>query len=117
MPRTRLLLAAVPPLLADIVRDALAEEPGVEVVGSAAGDLFDAVAASGAHVVLAENGGGGLSDLHLRLMYRYPRLKLLTVSPDGRRVALWRLVPERRVLSDPTPRGLAEAVRRAAEEG
>lgn len=116
MPRTRLLIAAVPPLLGDIVRDALEGEPGVEVVGrnTEPAELDASVNACRADVVLAEERGPALPDPYLDLMYLHPRLRLLTVSPDGRRASLWRLAPERRVLADVSPRGLAEALRATA---
>jgi hypothetical protein len=115
VPRTRLLIAAVPPLLGDIVRDALADEPGVEVVGTADDeDLSRSVDACAADVVLAEENGAALPDPYLRLMYRHPRLRILTVSPDGRQASLWRLAPERRALADVSPRGLADALRATA---
>jgi len=114
VPRTRLLIAPVPPLLGDIVRDALAGEPDLEVVGrSGEDDLEDRVDACAADVVLAEETGPRLADPYLRLMYLHPRLRLLTVSPDGRRASLWRLAPERRVLADVSPRGLVGALRAA----
>jgi hypothetical protein len=113
-----LILAAVPPLLADVVSDALAAENGVEVARCPADPdgLSRAVDRTGAGVVLAEGGGDGLSDPMLELMYRHPRLKLLLLSPDGRAAALWRLAPERRALAEPTPRALADAVRAATRE-
>jgi DNA-binding NarL/FixJ family response regulator len=116
VPGTRLLLAAVPPLLADIVRDALAGEPGVDTVAEAPEDprqLAETIVRTRADVVLAESHGAGLPDHLLELMYRHPRLKLLLLSPDGRLAALWRLAPERRELAETSPRALAEAVRAA----
>jgi hypothetical protein len=115
VPRTRLLIAAVPPLLGDIVRDALADEPGVEVVGKTGDDdLSRSVDACAADVVLAEENGAALPDPYLRLMYLHPRLRILTVSPDGRHASLWHLAPERRALADVSPRGLAAALRATA---
>ncbi len=115
VPHTRLLLASFPPILRDIVTDALADAGEVEVVDGGAGeDLDRSVAASRADVVLVEDGSAELADPYLSLMYRHPRLKLLTVSPDGRRAALYRLVPERRLLAEVSPGGLAAAIRAAA---
>lgn len=116
MPAKRLLLAAVPPLLAAIVRESLAGEPEVEVAdapGDPAG-LSERIAATGARVVLAEASGAGLSDSLLELMYRHPRIRLLLVSPDGRAAAVYHLAPERRTLAATGPRALADAVRAAA---
>jgi hypothetical protein len=113
VPRTRLLLAAVPPLLADIVRDALAAEPGVEVMPAGPADLdllAERLDRTPADVVLAESAGAALTDGHTELMYRHPRLTLLLVAPDGGTAATYRLTPERRVLEGPTPRGLVQAV-------
>ncbi|MFL5383913.1 MAG: hypothetical protein ACJ8GN_15435 [Longimicrobiaceae bacterium] len=112
---TRLLLARVPPLLADIVRDALAGEAEVERVDPAGGldRLSERVARTGAQVLLAEGGEAPIPNDLLELMYRHPRLKLLLLSADGRTAALWRLVPDRHALAAATPRALAEAVRAA----
>jgi hypothetical protein len=118
VPHTRLLLASFPPILRDILTDVLAEESGMEVVQGGAGeDLDRSVARSGADVVLVEEGSADLPDPYLRLMYRHPHLRLLTVSPDGRQAALYRLVPERRLLAEVTPGGLAAAIRAAARPG
>ena len=115
MPRTRLLIAAIPPLLGDIVRDAVADEADVEVVGRSADDgLLAAVDDTAPDVVLTEDRGPHLPDLYLRLMLSHPYLQLLTVSADGRNAALWRLAPERRALADVSPRGLAGALHDAA---
>jgi hypothetical protein len=115
VPQTRLLIAALPPLLGDIVRDAVAGAGDVEVVGRSADDgLFAAVDATGPHVVVAEDRGPALPDLYLRLMLSHPFLQLLTVSADGRHAALWRMAPERRVLADVSPGGLAGALHDAA---
>jgi hypothetical protein len=113
VPRTRLLLAAVAPLLADIVRDALAAEPGVEVMPAGPADLdllAERLARTPAEVVLAESRDAALTEGHLELMYRHPRLTLLLVAHDGATAATYRLAPERRVLSRPTPGGVVEAV-------
>jgi hypothetical protein len=120
VPRTRLLLAAVPPLLADIVRDALAAEPEVEVMPAQAfapGELDRRLETTGADVLMAESDGAGLTDRYLELMYRHPRLTLLLVSPDGAAAAVCRLVPERQVLVRPSPGGVAEAVLAAVRRG
>jgi hypothetical protein len=89
----------------------------VEVVGTApadAGALDLAVGARRADVVLAEARGPGLPAGYLELMYRHPRLGLVLVAPDGRGASLYRMVPERRLLADVSPRTLAEALRDAA---
>ena len=105
-------------MLRDVIGDALAEESEVEVVAAADGEGLDAsVARLRADVVLVESGGAEIPDPYLRLMYRHPYLKLLTLSPDGRRAALYRLVPERRAVARVTPGGLAEAIRAAAHLG
>jgi DNA-binding NarL/FixJ family response regulator len=112
-----LILAAVPPLLADVVRDALAAERGMEVARAPAdpGELSRRIDETGARLVLAEARGAGLPDTLLELMYRHPRVKLLLLSDDGRAAALYRLAPERRPLAEATPRALAEAVRAATQ--
>lgn len=114
VPRTRLLIADLPPLLGDIVRDALAGEGEVDVVGRGGESLDAAVDATAPDVVLAQDHGPQLPDPYLRLMLTHPTLQLLTVSADGRHAALWRLAPERRPLADVSPRGLAGALRDAA---
>lgn len=113
----RVLLAGLPPLLGAIVRDALAGEPGVEVVEGDGGDLERIVADTRAHLLVTGAAGPRLPEPCLRLMYRHPRLALLTLTPDGRRATLWRLRPSGRVLAEPGPRELARAVRRALRGG
>jgi DNA-binding NarL/FixJ family response regulator len=113
VPAARVFLAELPPLLAGIVRSTLAATPGLEVVGEGGAD---AAAAAGSDVVLAEAPGAGLTDSLHRLLYRHSRMKVLTISPDGRRAALWRLVPDRRALAEVSPGSLVEALRAAAAE-
>lgn len=111
MPAARLYLAELPPLLADIVRGAVASAAGIEVVGE--GRTSDAGSCD-ADVVLAEAAGAALPAPLDHLLFRNPRMRLLTLSPDGRTAALWRLVPERRALEEASPRSLVEALRAAA---
>jgi DNA-binding NarL/FixJ family response regulator len=115
---TRLLIASMPPLLADVVRAVLAGEAGVEVVGELEGvhgddaaDLAVTVAARGADVVVTGADGAALSEPFRRLMYRCPGVPVLSLSPDGRTAAVWRLVPEGRMLAEVSGTGLADALR------
>lgn len=114
--RIRVLIASLPPLLADIVRDALADDEEVDVLGGDEG-LERAVEERRPHVLISAEPGARLTEPLLALMYRHPMLRVLLITAEGRSAALYRLVPERRVLADPTPRSLAEAVRAAGREG
>jgi hypothetical protein len=113
VPHTRVYLAAVPPLLATIVRDSIARHAEVEVVGE--GEV-GGLAPRAADVVVTVATGGELHDPYLRLMYRDAGLKVLTLSLDGRVAALWRMVPDRRELAEVSPASLAEAIVAARRE-
>lgn len=118
MPHTRILLASLPPLLRDILGDALAGTAEVELVASGEGEpLEQSVDRLGADVVLVEAEREDVLDPYLSLMYRHPHLKLLALSSDGRRAAMYRLVPDRRVLAEVTPGGIAAAIRAAVDAG
>ena len=87
MARTRVVLAALPAMLADIVRGTLARHPDLEIVGDV-GDraallpLIQATAATVALVGLeAEESPEGC----LALLRACPALLVLAIDPDGRR--------------------------------
>lgn len=112
MPPIRVVFAALPPMLRDLLRDALAEWTDARIVGES--DRPEEVAEAvgrGAELLVAEERPTGIPCTYLRLMHRDPRLRLVTVTPDGRRAALYRL--EARVLGDLPPRELVEAMRRS----
>lgn len=102
-------------MLRDVIADALSEVDEVEVLAGEEGEsLEQSVDRLRARVVLVESRGAELTEPYLRLMYRHPRLKLLALSSDGRRAALYRLAPRRRFIGKVSPRGLAEAIRATA---
>jgi DNA-binding NarL/FixJ family response regulator len=117
VPPARVLLASLPPLLADVVRAVLADDGDVEVVGEIGtgkddgARLADAVAGSRADVVITGADGAALSEPFRSLMYRFPLVHVLSMSPDGRAAAVWRLVPEGRRLEEVSALGLADALR------
>lgn len=112
MERIRVLTIATPRLQADLIGDALADEPAVELVGQVGADAAaDAVAATGAQVVVVGlDAGADPPDLVLSLLARHPRLKVLGVTSSGGQAVLYELRPQARSLGEVSPRTLVEAV-------
>lgn len=114
MQRVRILVADLPGMLAEILRAVAEREPGLEVIEDpeAAFDLAGAVERAGVDVVVV---GGNCDDAApaLALLHARPRLRVVTVSGDGRLACHDALVPHRVVLRDVSPRGLLDAIRGA----
>jgi DNA-binding NarL/FixJ family response regulator len=110
--RVRVLLAEMPPMLQDIVADAVTGEPRVQVIGrlrpreslSAALDRVhaDVVIAAARHPDLA---------VAETVWSRWPRVKVLLIADRGRKAVLYVLRPDEVVLTDVSPKALAAAIR------
>jgi DNA-binding NarL/FixJ family response regulator len=118
VPRTRVLMAAMPPILYDIVRELAAEEPDLEVVGHVGpeADLAVAVEACGADVVLSGAACSG-REASERLLRAFPHLRVLTVTADRRAAYLDRLLPHRTEIADMSADDLIDALLGAGEYG
>jgi len=109
----RVVLAHVPPILRDIIRDAVVNAPDVEIVGTIEdpeplGPPLERVQAD---VLIV--GAATPDDVTLarQVWATRPRLRLLTIGPGGRRAMLLELRPNRVILGDISPQGLVAAIR------
>jgi len=98
-------------MLTEILRAVAEHEPGLEVIEDpAAGtDLAVAVARAGADVVVV-GGNCGDPEATQALLYAQPRVRVVTISGDGRLACHDALVPRRIVMHDVSPQGLLEAI-------
>jgi DNA-binding NarL/FixJ family response regulator len=109
---TRVLLACLPGILADIFRQIL-DQPDVEVVG-VVDDPVETLLDTGstqADVVVLGIREAELPGLAGQLLDEYPRINVLAVTPDARRAFLYKLRPELVALGEASPDRLLAAIR------
>ena len=114
MRRVRVLLAGMPRMLADIVSAVVVSQTDFELVGDVAGTTGLARAASEAAADILVLGGRLQRREALRLLCRSPRMKIVTIDPDGHGGVLYELRLDRSVLDDISPIALVAAIRRGA---
>jgi len=109
--RTKILLIDMPQMLRDIVRDVAARDPMLEVVGEVPKqtDLETAARMFDPQVIITANGVAPAQEIGALLESR-PRTRVLTITGDGRRGTLYRLIPEAVALGDLSPESLLEAM-------
>lgn len=113
MRTVRVLLAGMPRMLADIVSAIVASQTDFELVGDAVGTAGLALAASQAAADILIRGGRLQRREALRLLWRSPRMKIVTIDPDGHGGALYELRLDRSVLDEISPIALVAAIRGA----
>jgi DNA-binding NarL/FixJ family response regulator len=101
-------------ILGEIIRETLAAEPDVEVIGELT-DLRHLAATTDfapADAVIAFLGHGSTSARSLRRLLRQRRhARVLIVSEDGRWAALYGEAGDRIPIDDPIPSTLVDAIR------
>ena len=111
----RVVLAHMPPMLRDIIRDAVRNEADLEIVGTIGEQepLLAALAGAEADVLIL--GAGPPDDLTFakQAWLKSPRLKVLTIAQGGRSAVLHALRPNKAVLGDLSAQGLVAAIREA----
>lgn len=87
----RVLLVAIPPMLAELVSQIVAEQPDMEVVGEVTGgvDSLVAVGWSDANVVILALENSEPPGLSSHLLAEYPHIKVLALGRDGQRAFLY----------------------------
>ena len=112
MNEIRLLFASLPTMLSEIVRDAVEAQPDMEILYEAR-TLAELEGArwGRADVIVVAAEQGALPAECTRLMYERPHTRTLSISPDGRLTALWRLLPHGVTMEDVSPEGLVAAIR------
>jgi DNA-binding NarL/FixJ family response regulator len=113
--RIRILLAEMPPLLRDVFRQVITDQPDMEVVGELTGavGLLMAAGQNHADVVILGLRDPELPGIGTHLLSEYPHLKILGVTVDGRQAFLHELLPHRLPLGEASPAGLLDAIRTA----
>lgn len=114
---THVALVDLPALLADVVRDALAGDPDVEVQVLPDGTAPDAILAQRLDVAVVGASDPGHCDCAEPLLRRRPDLGLIAISPDARQAWIHQISVTASQLSEVTGPSLRAAVHRAAERG
>ena len=105
-------------VLRDIVRDALVGKPDIEVIADVAdgGVAAAAEALKPTTVVWGSETPISAEALH-DVLYRHPRLRVLTVERDGRKGHLHELLPHSSALGELSPQRLLAAIRNEQIDG
>jgi DNA-binding NarL/FixJ family response regulator len=111
--RIRVLLAQMAPMLQDIVRDAVTNEPDVEVVGSLAvrEQFLPVLDRLGVDVLVLAAPRADDAEVAERVWEKWPHIKVLMIATGGRSAVLHALRPHRIMLGDVSPQGLVAAIR------
>jgi hypothetical protein len=114
----RVLLAEMPRMLMDIIRDITAAHEDIDVIGELAGhaDLAGTAARTGADVVVVGKTAESRDEDYGEVLRRRPQLRILAISADGRRGFLHELQPRIVPLGELSPGSLVDAIRGGAPE-
>ena len=112
----RVILATMPPLLGDIVRESLSRDAEIEILAEvqSRSDIRAAVERTAAEVVVlgvAADEWTGLSGTLRDLLAQYPRLTIVALASDGRGAYVYQLQPRGVAIRDISPRSLAQTIR------
>jgi DNA-binding NarL/FixJ family response regulator len=109
----RIVLGGMPPLLHDIVMDALAGQPAIEVVRDLGEEDGVARALSEGTVDVVIVGARQPEDsaLAASVLRASPHSKVLVIATSGRTAVMHQLCPVKRALGELSPEGLVEAIR------
>jgi DNA-binding NarL/FixJ family response regulator len=112
--RIRVFLAGMPPLLHDIVRDTLTNQPDMQLVGdlSAGNTVAHALKNGDIDVMIVGARQPDDSAVATGLLQCSARSKVLVVAISGRKAVMYQLRPHKRSLGDVSPQTLLEAIRR-----
>jgi DNA-binding NarL/FixJ family response regulator len=111
----RILLAQLQGMLRDVVLQLLDGQADMTVVDDV-DDPIDTLLAAGrthADVVVLGMEDDELPGVASHLLDEYPHLKVLAITPDGRRAFLYELRPELVALGEASPDLLLQAIRAA----
>jgi hypothetical protein len=113
------VLATLPKMLGEIVKQLVAAQPDLELAGEVEDRdaLSCAVRRTCAHVVVAGVAAGGqralAGDLPYRLLREHPGLRLIALADDGRAAYVYELRLHETAITEISPRALLDAIRNA----
>jgi DNA-binding NarL/FixJ family response regulator len=109
----RLVLATMPPILSEIVRETLAGERDIEILAEVADadQLAAAVRRTGASVAVVGIATNRTRALVHELLAEHPRLRVVALASDGRTGYVHSLQPRESAITDISPRTLVAAIR------
>jgi chemotaxis response regulator CheB len=108
----RVLMAAMPGMLHDIIQDALAEQPALQIVAKLepGDDLDAAVERHEVDIVAMSAVPSKQNAISEQMLFDHPRVRLLMLSPDGRAASLCRLILHEVTINDVSPQELVAAI-------
>jgi len=109
--KIKVVLADMPPLLRDIVRDAVADQLDMEVVTHAAEKLERPEARAGADVVILGASQPDDPAAAAPAFGPWAGRKVLAIALNGRSATLWQLLPHKVQLGDVSAQSLIDAIR------
>lgn len=112
----RVLLADMPRMMRDIIRDITSSHKDIDVIAELAhrDELTKTAIRTRADVVVVGKAAGDGHEDYRDLLRKRPRLKILAISADGRRGFLHELQPRVVPLGEVSPDSLIEAIRGSA---
>lgn len=111
MERIRIVMGVTKPILASIVRTALAIDPILDVFEASPQDAPGAARRLEAQLVILEEENGELSTLAGEVLRCWPDVRVMLLARDGREAFLWELRPHRVALGELSTDALRETVR------
>lgn len=113
MHRIRVLVTAMPPLHADIIRPIIREQPDMEIVGEAAADQFlaEVIERTEPDVVLVTTNVTEFVGAAVPLVLNYPRIRVVAVDTERNGSFVETRLSER--LTKAWPDNLVDAIKRA----
>ena len=110
----RVLLVDLTTMLSDVIKEILATDPSIEVVGEipGGGAVVTAIAKNEADVVIYGTEDRELTAPWRQLFKGNLDVKVVALVDDGQEAFLYELCPRREELGELSPEGLIAAVRR-----
>ncbi len=109
--KIRVVLAEMPPLLRDIVRDAVASHADIEIVGDLDGRNGPLRAVEGVDVVIVGARQPDDSALAGEVFRTSPCTRVLIIATSGRSAIMWQLRPHKAPLGEVSAASLLAAIR------
>lgn len=106
-------MGKMPQLLREILTRSLESQSDMELIGEVEveGSLADAIESRDIDVLVLGRSESEFPEIGESLLRRFPRLKVLSITNEGRSTWLYELSPRRVALGEVSPQGLAELIR------